>query len=93
MVSEENSGYNDARRRNVYQSMDQPLTHYYIASSHNTYIESHQLKVGGERGRERGEGERGREGEGREGERDMGEGDGRGRWERGMGEGDGRGSY
>ena len=45
MASEENSGYEYERRNKVYQRMDQPLTHYYIASSHNTYIESHQLKV------------------------------------------------
>ena len=28
----------------VYQDMDQPLNQYYIASSHNTFLQSHQLR-------------------------------------------------
>ena len=27
----------------VYQDMSQPLPHYYVATSHNTYVAQHQL--------------------------------------------------
>jgi len=44
LTSEINSVYNSDHTSRIYQDMKQPITHYFIASSHNTYLKSDQLQ-------------------------------------------------
>ena len=44
LSSGENNAFAIETTASAYQDMDQPLSHYWCASSHNTYCESDQLK-------------------------------------------------
>jgi hypothetical protein len=43
MISDHNSAFIPEKRK-LYQDMKRPITDYYIASSHNTYLTGNQLK-------------------------------------------------
>lgn len=43
LQNEDGSILNPAHK-NIYQDMSQPLNHYFISSSHNTYLMEDQLK-------------------------------------------------
>eukprot|EP00927_Polykrikos_kofoidii_P029711 TRINITY_DN25649_c0_g1_i1.p1 TRINITY_DN25649_c0_g1~~TRINITY_DN25649_c0_g1_i1.p1 ORF type:complete len:994 (-),score=125.80 TRINITY_DN25649_c0_g1_i1:203-3184(-) len=43
MCSEANTIFDPQRQQTVFQDMTRPLSHYWIASSHNTYLEGDQL--------------------------------------------------
>lgn len=43
LISAEGSIFNTEHQR-LYQDMTQPLNHYFISSSHNTYLLDDQLK-------------------------------------------------
>ncbi|GMH55823.1 hypothetical protein TrRE_jg4117 [Triparma retinervis] len=44
LASAGNSAFSTEKTSSVYQDMNQPISHYWCASSHNTYCESDQLK-------------------------------------------------
>ena len=43
MFSDHQDILDQSKVRLIYQNMDQPLSHYWIASSHNTYLLGNQL--------------------------------------------------
>ena len=43
ILSPENDIFDSEKYGNVYMDMTRPLSHYFIASSHNTYLEGNQL--------------------------------------------------
>jgi hypothetical protein len=44
MISSTFNHVMNLNHRKIYQDMTKPLTHYFVASSHNTYLERDQFK-------------------------------------------------
>ncbi|CAK0795682.1 unnamed protein product, partial [Prorocentrum cordatum] len=43
LCSSKNPAFDPARRQRVHQDMTRPISHYWVSSSHNTYLQSDQL--------------------------------------------------